>query len=251
MTELTLETLDRDGALQEAIDRVWGGSRADLLRGAAVGGAALLGALALPGRSSAATPNDVDILNYALTLERLEATFYRRVLGRFSQGEFENADFFDGLGSYLRRNAYENFQRISEHENTHVTTLVEVITQLGGRPVPRSEYDFGITSVASAVKTAMVLENTGVRAYDGAIAHIKRASLLTAGATIATVEARHAAYLNLLNRVVPFPKAFDKAVAPRAICKAVQAFITDSPEPYGPYRSLDALCGRLPQSPTP
>src|SRR5918999_4023535 len=76
MTELTLETLDRDGALQEAIDRVWGGSRADLLRGAAVGGAALLGALALPGRSSAATPNDVDILNYALTLEYLQASFY-------------------------------------------------------------------------------------------------------------------------------------------------------------------------------
>lgn len=76
MTELTLETLDRDGALQEAIDRVWGGSRADLLRGAAVGGTALLGALALPARSSAATPNDVDILNYALTLEYIQASFY-------------------------------------------------------------------------------------------------------------------------------------------------------------------------------
>jgi rubrerythrin len=229
-------------------------SRRKFLTGsaAALAGGALL---AVPSVASAHKPGnpptDIDILNYALTLERLEATFYRRVLDRFSQAEFENADFFDGLGSYLRRNAYENFQRISEHENTHVTTLIEVITQLGGRPVPRSEYDFGITSVASAVKTAMVLENTGVRAYDGAIAHIKRASLLTAGATIATVEARHAAYLNLLNRVVPFPKAFDKAVAPRAICKAVQAFITDSPEPYGPYRSLDALCGRLPQSPTP
>jgi rubrerythrin len=229
-------------------------SRRKFLAGsaAALAGGALM---AVPGVASAHKPpnppKDIDILNYALTLERLEATFYRRVLERFSQGEFENADFFDGLGSYLRRNAYENFQRISEHENTHVKTLVDVIKSLGGRPVPPSEYNFGITSVASAVRTAKKLENTGVRAYDGAIAHIYAAQLLTAGATIATVEARHAAYLNLLNRDVPFPSAFDKAVAPRAICEAVQAFITSSPKPYGPYRSLDALCMRLPTKPTP
>ncbi|MBA2715341.1 MAG: ferritin-like domain-containing protein [Rubrobacteraceae bacterium] len=229
-------------------------SRRKFLAGsaAALAGGALL---AVPGAASAHRPpnppKDIDILNYALTLERLEATFYRRVLNKFNQGEFENADIFDGLGDYLRNNAYENFQRISNHEDTHVKTLVSVIKSLGGRPVPQSEYNFGITSVASAVKTAMVLENTGVRAYDGAIAHIYAAEYLTAGATIATVEARHASYLNLLNRTSPFPKPFDKPVAPRAICKAVQGFITSSPEPYGPYRSLDALCMRLPASPTP
>lgn len=42
-------------------------------------------------------------------------------------------------------------------------------------------------------------------------------------ATIATVEARHASYLNLLIPNVPFPAAFDTLKAPRAICKAVQA----------------------------
>ena len=229
-------------------------SRRKFLAGsaAALAGGALL---AVPGAASAHRPpnppKDIDILNYALTLERLEATFYRRVLEKFNQGEFENADFFDGLGDYLRRTAYDYFQIISEHENTHVKTLVSVIKSLGGRPVPPSEYNFGITNVASAVRTAKKLENTGVRAYDGAIAHIYAAKLLTAGATIATVEARHAAYLNLLNRDVPFPSAFDKAVAPRAICKAVQGFITSSPEPYGPYRSLDVLCMRLPTTPTP
>lgn len=233
-------------------------SRRKFLAGsaAALAGGALM---AVPSVASAhnppSPPSDIDILNYALTLERLEATFYRRVLARFNQGEFENDDVFDGLGNYLRRNAYEYFQIISEHENTHVTTLVEVITQLGGRPVPPSEYNFGITTVASALSTAKKLENTGVRAYDGAIAHLYRASLLTASATIATVEARHAAYLNLLNRTVPFPAAFDKAVAPRKVCEAIKAKnggpITDSPEPYGPYKSLEDLCRRLPNSPTP
>ena len=99
------------------------------------------------------------------------------------------------------------------------------------------------------------LENTGVSAYDGAIAHIQRAALLTAGATIATVGARHASYLNLLNGDVPFPRAFDEAVPPRAICEAAQAenggSIVCAPRPYGPYRSLDALCGRLPTTTTP
>ena len=80
---------------------------------AAFAGGALM---ALPGVASAhnppSPPSDVDILNYALTLERLEATFYRRVLARFTEDEFENAAVFDGLGDYLRTNAYETFQRI-------------------------------------------------------------------------------------------------------------------------------------------
>jgi hypothetical protein len=230
-------------------------SRRKFLAGsaAALAGGALL---AVPGAASAhnppTPPGDVDILNYALTLERLEATFYRRVLAKFNQGQFENADIFDGLGNYLRRNAYENFQRISEHEDTHVKTLVSVIRDAGGKPVPACEYNFGITDVASAVRTAKLLENTGVRAYDGAIAHMFAAAYLTAGATIATVEARHASYLNLLNRTSPFPAAFDKPVAPRKICETVrEAFITSSPRPYGPYKSLEALCKRLPGRPTP
>ena len=229
-------------------------SRRKFLTGsaAALAGGALL---AVPGVAKAHnTPNpptDIDILNYALTLERLEATFYRRVLDMFSQRRFESSEVFDGLGSYLRKNAYENFKRINRHENTHVRTLVDVIKSLGGKPVPQSKYAFGISSVKSAVRIAQVLENTGVSAYDGAIAHISAATLLTAGATIATVEARHASYLNLLNRDVPFPSAFDEPLAPRKVCNAVQAYIKSSPKPYGPYNSLDALCARLPNTVTP
>jgi hypothetical protein len=98
---------------------------------------------------------------------------------------------------------------------------------------------------------AQLLENTGVAAYDGTIAHVQTAQLLTAGATAATVEARHASYLNLLNGDVPFPEAFDEAVVPQAVCEAVKAFIVLCPRPYGPYKDLDALCARLPTNPTP
>jgi rubrerythrin len=237
-------------------------SRRRFLAGSAalLGGGALVAAL--PGVAKAhgtpEPPTDIDVLNYALTLEHLEYAFYRDGLKKFGEKELEKANAFDGLGRYLRRNAHENFVRIRNHEGTHVETLESVIESLGGVPVPECTYNFeqtAFTSVAKFVEVAQFLENTGVSAYDGAIAHIEAAALLTAGATIATVEARHASYLNLLNRDVPFPKAFDEPVAPRAICEAVQAenggFIVSCPEPYGPYEDLDALCARLPTTTTP
>jgi rubrerythrin len=236
-------------------------SRRSFLTGsaAALAGGALL---AVPGMAKAHTtpepPRDVDVLNYALTLEHLEYAFYRDGLEKFGERELENARVFDGLGRYLRRRVRENFVIIRNHEKTHVDTLVSVIESLGGKPVPEATYNFettAFTSVAKFVSVAQFLENTGVSAYDGAIAHIEAAGLLTASATIATVEARHASYLNLLNRGVPFPDAFDEPVAPRAICEAVKAenggFIVSTPEPYGRYYTLDDLCRLLPNTTTP
>ena len=202
---------------------------------------------------------DVEILNYALTLEHLEYAFYRDGLEKFDAGDFRN--YFknnkpyrmQGIKKLEGEDVYDKFETIREHEDTHVDTLKSVIESLKGKPVPEAEYNFrrtAFTSVEKFVSVAQFLENTGVSAYDGAIAYIDAAKLVTAGATIATVEARHASYLNLLNGTSPFPKAFDVPVAPRAICEAVQAendgFIVSAPKPYGPYNSLDALCMRLP-----
>jgi rubrerythrin len=190
--------------------------------------------------------SDVDILNYALVLERLEYEFYRQNLKRYNERQIEGASIFDGFGNKVRSHIYENLVRIRNHEKTHVQTLIKVIKSLGGKPVGGStlggqtEYDFGVTSVKDFVATAQVLEDTGVMAYDGAIAYIHRPGLQTAGATIATVEARHASYLRLLNGEVPFPEAFDEPKAPRDVCEMVDPFITESPF------NLKAFCESLP-----
>ena len=190
--------------------------------------------------------SDVDILNYALVLERLEYEFYRRYLNRFNEGKIEGASIFEGFGNKVRSQIYQNLKRIREHEETHVKTLITVIKSLGGKPVGGStlggqtEYDFGVTSVKEFVATAQVLEDTGVMAYDGAIAYIDKPGLQTASATIATVEARHASYLRLLNGEVPFPEPFDEPKAPRQVCELVDPFITKSPF------NLEAFCESLP-----
>jgi rubrerythrin len=226
-------------------------SRRTFLSGSAKllgGGALALGLGAAPAlakdnkddKDKSGGVSDVDILNYALVLERLEYEFYRRYLQRFSERQIEGAAIFDGFGNKVRSHIYENLVRIRNHEKTHVQTLIKVIKSLGGKPVGDSEYDFGVKSVADFVATARLLEDTGVMAYDGAIAYIDRPGLQTAGATIATVEARHASYLRLLNGEVPFPEAFDEPKAPRQVCEMVDPFITKSPF------NLKAFCESLP-----
>ena len=64
---------------------------------------------------------------------------------------------------------------------------------------------------------------------------------------IATVEARHASYLNLINGAVPFPDAFDQPVAPRAVFDQAAAFITTPlTASYPPYETLGQFRGVLP-----
>lgn len=163
---------------------------------------------------------DIAVLNYALTLERLEADFYVRGLQQFS------ASAFTGFGLSA---LYDRLRDIRDHEVAHVATIESVITGLGGRPVTGGEFTFPYNDPASFLRVAQVLENTGVSAYDGAVALLRTPSLLTASATIATVEARHAAYLNFVNGDNPFPAATDTPKSPGEIVAAIQPFVVTAP----------------------
>lgn len=188
-----------------------------------------IGAAAFSLNAQSSTPTDIDILNYALTLENLEAAFYNQGLRQFSNTDFARGTFYTGLGENVGGDVFAYLTLIRDHENNHVRTLTSVIRSLGGTPVAPCTYNFNVTGVDSFVSTAAVLENTGVMAYDGALNMIQNPALKQAGATIATVEARHASYLNLLNGTSPFPDAFDVAKSMADILKAAGPFIGSCP----------------------
>jgi rubrerythrin len=160
--------------------------------------------------------SDVDVLNYALTLEHLEYAFYRDGVGLFTFGTDGNGESID-----------TNFAAIRDHEGAHVETLTGVITDLGGEPVAEATYDFGdaYTDPKAFMATAAALENTGVSAYDGAAQFLTNPDLLTAAGSIVAVEARHASYLNLLTGEIPFPAAFEKPLTMDEVLKIAGPFI--------------------------
>jgi hypothetical protein len=173
---------------------------------------------------------DVDVLNYALTLEHLEAAFYRDAT--LSRETVMSSDALAGFSEEFRNQVYDNILVIGEHESTHVDVLTQVIRTLGGEPVQAAEYDFGVPrneemGPMQYLATAQALENTGVMAYAGALDLIESPDLQTAAATVATVEARHAAYLNLLNGGIPFPDAFDEAKPMDEVLEIAGQFIVE------------------------
>lgn len=160
----------------------------------------------------------VDVLNYALTLEHLEATFYRDGLAMLGEAEFT------GLG--YQPSVHAALMTIGDNEATHVATLTQVITDLGGEPVAEAMYDFGYTDAAGFLQVAQALEDTGVAAYQGAAQYlIEEDALLTAALTIHGNEARHAAYLALLNGTSPFPESFNPTLTPDEVLEIAGPFI--------------------------
>jgi rubrerythrin len=211
--------VDRDGAIQETAEAA-GVNRGELLKRAAMGGGAILGTSALLGmlpgaafassngrqaRSSAA--GDVAILNYALTLEYLEAAFYA-----------------EGVAKAGLTGKYAVFAKtVAKDEAQHVAFLKSA---LGMHAVKKPTFDFQGTTGAktSFLKTSMVLEDTGVSAYAGAAPMISNKKTLSAALSVHSVEARHAAWVRDLLGVTPAPVPFD----PAKTMKQVLAIVTST-----------------------
>ena len=208
--------------------------RSFFTKSAALFGAGALAAKIVSAQSTTTPPataaqTDLDILNYALALENLEAAFYNLYVPKYTATDYANSIYTPVFGSKINGNLVSYLGAIRDHENTHVTALKSTITSLGGIPVAPCVYNFGVNNVNDFLMTAMALENTGVMAYDGAIAMITNLDVRQAAATIATVEARHASYLNVLNGALPFPSAFDTPKSKAEILAIAGQFIVSCP----------------------
>ncbi len=202
----TLDELDRDGAIREAASRVDGVTRAAFMRrtAALLGGGLAAGAV-LPGIASAQTSGDVAILNYALTLEYLEAAFYAEAKSKGAlKGELAN---FATV--------------VAQHEAAHVDALKKA---LGSKAVKKPAFDFKGTTGSSSTfsATSTVLEDTGVGAYLGQAGNIKTPAVAKAALSILPVEARHAAWIRDIAGGDPAPNAFEPAKTMSAVLAAVQ-----------------------------
>ncbi len=201
-------------------------------------GLAFAGSVISPfvSQSSAAAPalatslaqaftGDVDILNYALTLEHLEYAFYRDGLAKLGESALAKAGDTE---------TFSLLSGIRDHEQAHVEALTKAINGLKGTPVQEAKYDFGYDNAAGFLEVAMALENIGVAAYAGAAPSIENKDLLAAALGIHSVEARHAAELNRLNKMTPFPDAIDQPQTREQVLKVAGGFITTEKTPASP-----------------
>ena len=214
--EFSVVEFDGDEAVAEAIAGLdeRASTRSGLLK-AGAGALAGFGVVSLlrPGgaaaRAGGTRANDIKILNYALTLEYLEAAFYAEAV---RVGGYTGA-----VGTFART--------VAAHEATHVATLKGV---LGAKAVKSPSFDFKGTTRKwkTFLRTAKVLEDTGVAAYQGQAPLIHQNAVLRPAGAILAVEARHAAWVRDLlyagKSVKPAPEAFSTPMSMSQVLAAVK-----------------------------
>ncbi len=159
------------------------------------------------------TKGDLEIVQYALTLEHLETDFYDAVIKS---------------GVIKDKALAEVATAIRDNEQEHVDALTKTVEQLGGKPMkPKTTFDAVIKGGAKKVlETAATVENLGAAAYLGQAGRIKSKEVLAAALSIHTVEARHAAALNkVVGKTIVPDGAFAKPASMEEVLPLVKPFL--------------------------
>jgi hypothetical protein len=211
-----LEKLRDDQASRKAFLRTLGGG---------AGAASLTLALAACGKKKAGGnqvggagvgtaqygQGDAGIVNFALSLEYLEADFYRLAIesGNLSGRALELAKQFGGT------------------EQKHVLTLESMLRDLGGRPAPRPKVSFTLDNRDTILATMSQLESIGVSAYLGQADRIQSKQVLAAALSIHSVEARHAAVISvMLGRPISPDGPFARPLSSVDVISQIRPFVT-------------------------
>jgi hypothetical protein len=187
-----------------------GGSSKSSASSSSSSASASTGAASSSASTTSSGSGDLAIVNYALTLEYLEAQFYDKVI---ASGLFSGSPYLSTLKTF------------GAEEHDHVAALHKVAMSLG-KPAPEPTGKFPLHSAASVTKLAATVENLGASAYLGQAGNIKSKEILAAALSIHTIEARHAATLNAVLKTSPTPDgAFAKPMSMSQVLAVVKPFI--------------------------
>ena len=164
-------------------------------------------------KDKAATGGDLEIVQYALTLEHLETDFYNAVIDAGVIKDMALAD---------------TAKMIRDNEQEHVDALTATVEQLGGKPMrPKTTFDAVLEGGPKMVlQTAATVENLGAAAYLGQAGRIESKEILAAALAIHSVEARHAAALNtVVGKTIVPDGAFAKPASMAEVLPKVKPFL--------------------------
>lgn len=190
-------------------------SRRDFFKALAFAGAgAATGSVLLSRKADAQSGGgDVEIANFALTLEYLEAEFYARAVD----------------AGVLSGDAASVVQNLADHEQQHVDAIIGLLEGAGAQPVKKPQFTFpadAFSSQDSILNLAYTFEPVGVGAYLGQAPLIESPDILAAAGSIAGVEGEHVVSVgNLLGVVPPANMAFPAALTKDEVLAAVAPFL--------------------------
>lgn len=174
-------------------------------------------ATTIPKAGKSASKSDIDILNFALGLEYLEAEFYARVVAA------------QGTRAYLNARTFAAAQKLANDEAAHVTAILDILTRAGATPIAKPTFNFPATTFYSQVaflELATQFEETGVGAYSGAAPMVNSQAVLQFAASVYGIECRHTSLIrNLAGR--PFsPTDVEVALTMAQVQQRVAPFMT-------------------------
>jgi hypothetical protein len=219
VSDLTLEAVDQDGAIAEAVDRLTSGTRADFLRRAVIGGSALAAALEAPAVAKTRnTANDIAILRFDLNLEYLQAAMYTEA---------------ERLGE-LRPKTLEWSRVVGANERGHVKAIRAL---LGRDAVKSPRFNFrGVTEDNRVfTETAVAFEDLTAALLKTQALQLDSRRVLAAIVSLHSVEARHAAWIRHISGIVPSGDAFDEPTSKAKVVDLVEStrFVTSVPRTKG------------------
>ncbi|SCU80494.1 LANO_0B00298g1_1 [Lachancea nothofagi CBS 11611] len=178
---------------------------------------------------------DIDILQFALTLEHLENAFFKQGLSTWSVDEFVKANFTESF--------YSQLKYITHDEETHVLYLEAALKTAGATPVAACSYKFPMTNPHDFVALAATIDGVGAAAYLGAAPLLTSKSYLTAAASILVTEALHQSATRNAVGEVPMANPFGTPMGANAVYSIASQFITSCPDsntplPVKPYPGL-------------